>query len=122
MLGTLVKGVPDQLGYMPADPPKYSAAVNGPDGVGWMKSMEEENRWLLDQDVEGVDPPRDAQIIPSKYIFKWKYNEAGCTARSLPASLCPLRHDFTNELLRHPRVPRHSLACLESLSTTKLRR
>ncbi|CAB1114301.1 unnamed protein product [Ectocarpus sp. CCAP 1310/34] len=81
-IGNLGQGIPGQLGYMPADPPNYRAAVNGPDAVGWMKSMEEENRSLLDHDVyEWVDPPRDAQIIPSKYIYKWKYNEAGIAVR-----------------------------------------
>ncbi|CAB1115713.1 unnamed protein product [Ectocarpus sp. CCAP 1310/34] len=77
-IGNLGQGIPGQLGYMPADPPNYRAAVNGPDAVGWMKSMEEENRSLLDHDVyEWVDPRRDARIIPSKYIYEWKYNEAG---------------------------------------------
>ncbi|CAB1111421.1 unnamed protein product [Ectocarpus sp. CCAP 1310/34] len=77
-IGNLGQGIPGQLGYMPADPPNYRAAVNGPDAVGWMKSMEEESRSLLDHDV---DPPRDAQIIPSKYIYKWKYNETGIAVR-----------------------------------------
>ncbi|CAB1098324.1 unnamed protein product [Ectocarpus sp. CCAP 1310/34] len=81
-IGNLGQGIPGQQGYMPADPSNYRAAVNGPDAVGWMNSMEVENRSLLYHDVyEWVDPPRDAQIIPSKYMYKWKYNEAGIAVR-----------------------------------------
>lgn len=48
-VGNLGQGVPGQFGYMSADPPNYRAAVNGPDAVGWMRSMDEEypRRWNM---------------------------------------------------------------------------
>ncbi|CAB1114048.1 unnamed protein product [Ectocarpus sp. CCAP 1310/34] len=94
-IGNLGQGMPGQLGYMPADLPNYRAAVNGSDAVGWMKSMEEENRSLLDHDVyEWVDSPRDAQIIPSKYIYKWApvataFLHARMERRSKPVYVIP---------------------------------
>lgn len=62
---------------MRADPPNYRATVNGPDALGRIRSMQEENQMLIVRvNFQWVDPPPDTQTIPSKYKYKWKYNEA----------------------------------------------
>ena len=81
-IGNIGTGRPGEVGYMPADPPTYDDAVSGPDAEGWIASMRDERQSLLDRDVfEWVDPPDDAQLLPSRFLNKWKYNQDGVAFR-----------------------------------------
>lgn len=46
-IGSIGTGKPGEIGYMPADPPTYDAAVTGSDGDGWVASMGEERQSLM---------------------------------------------------------------------------
>lgn len=81
-MGNIGTGRPGEVGYMPADPPNYDAAIRGPDAEGWIVSMGKERKSLIGNDVfDWVYPPKDAQLIPSRYLFKWKYNQDGVPFR-----------------------------------------
>ena len=81
-IGKIGTGRPGEIGYMPGDPPTYDDAVSGPDTKGWIASMEEERKSLTDHDVSDcVYPPDDAQLIPSKFLFKWEYSQDGVAYR-----------------------------------------
>ena len=82
MIGNIGTGRPGEIGYMPADPPTCDDAVNGPDAKGWIASMGEKRKSPTDHGVfDWVYPPDDAQLIPSKFLFKWKYNQEGVAFR-----------------------------------------
>ena len=51
MMENIGTGAPGEIGYMPADPPNYDAAVSGLDALGWIASMGEERKPLIDHDV-----------------------------------------------------------------------
>lgn len=42
-MGNLGQGTPGQVSYTTTDPSNYRAAVNGPDTLGWIQSMKEQN-------------------------------------------------------------------------------
>ena len=67
---------------MPPDPLTYDYAVSGVDAVDWRASMAEERRSLIEHDVfEWVDPPQGIQAIPSRLLYRWKYNQDGKSCR-----------------------------------------
>ena len=77
-IGNIGTGRPGEVGYIPADPPTYDDAVSGPDAEGWIASMRDERQSLIDHDVfEWFDPPDDAQLLPSRFFYKWKYSQDG---------------------------------------------
>ena len=44
--------------------------------------MAEERTPLIEHDVfEWVDPPQDIQAIPSRFLYRWKYNQDGMSCR-----------------------------------------
>ena len=62
-------GRPREVGYMPANPPTYDDAVSGQDAEGWIANMRDERQSLIDKDAfEWVDPPDDAQLLPSRLL------------------------------------------------------
>ena len=81
-IGNIGTGRPGEVGYIPADPPTYDDAVSGPDAEGWIASMRDERQSLIDHGVfEWDDPPDDAQLLPSRFLYKWKYNQDGVAFR-----------------------------------------
>ena len=70
---------PGEVCYMPADPPTYDDAASGPDAEGWIAGMRDERQTLIDHDVcEGVDPPDDAQLLPSRFHHKLDVQPGRC--------------------------------------------
>ena len=81
-VGCMGAGKPGEVGYMPPDPLTYDYAVSGVDAVDWRASMAEERRSLIEHDVfEWVDPPQGIQAIPSRFLYRWKYNQGGKPCR-----------------------------------------
>ena len=40
--------------------------------------MRDERQSLIDHDVfEWFDPPDDAQLLPSRFFYNWKYSQDG---------------------------------------------
>ena len=40
--------------------------------------MRDERQSLIDHDIfEWFDPPDDAQLLPSRFFYKWKYSQDG---------------------------------------------
>lgn len=75
-LGNIGTGRPGEVGYMPSDPANYDEAVSGPESKLWHASMRDEEASLVEHDVfDWVDPPEGEQLIPSKFMYKWKYNQ-----------------------------------------------
>ena len=84
MTGLINDKAKDQSDTSCTDPKNYSEAVGGNDSKGWIESIREECLSLQDHDVfEWVDPPEDKDVkpIPSKFIFKWKYDKEGKPVR-----------------------------------------
>ncbi|CAB1099484.1 unnamed protein product [Ectocarpus sp. CCAP 1310/34] len=74
--GNLGRGSPGEVGYMPADPATYDEAMSGPDAARWRASMNDEEQSLYDHDVfDWVLPPEDAQLLPTRFHYRWKYNQ-----------------------------------------------
>ena len=77
-IGNIGTGRPGEVGYMQADPPTYDDAVSGPDAEGRIASMRGERQSLMYHDAfEWFDPHDDAQLLPSRFLHKWKYNQDG---------------------------------------------
>ena len=75
-------GRPGEIEHMPADAPTNDDTVSGPDAKGWIARIGEERKSLIDHDVfDWVYPPDDAQLVPSTFLFKWKYNQDGVAFR-----------------------------------------
>eukprot|EP00752_Nemacystus_decipiens_P002677 g2503.t1 len=71
-----------EVGYMPADPANYDEAVSGPDADRWRASIKDEEQSLYDLEVfEWVTPSGCEQLIPSKLLFRWKYNQDNVPVR-----------------------------------------
>ena len=67
---------------MPPDPLTYNDAVSGVDAVSWGANTAEERRSLIEHDIfEWVDPPQSIQAIPSRFLYRWKYNQDGKPCR-----------------------------------------
>eukprot|EP00903_Cladosiphon_okamuranus_P021851 g20088.t1 len=80
--GNLGKGSPGEAGYMPADPATYDEAMSGPDAARWRASMNDEEQSLYDHDVfDWVLPPDDAQLLPTRFHYRWKYNQENVPVR-----------------------------------------
>ena len=81
-IGSIGAGTPGEIGFMSPDPRTYDDAVSGDDEAGWRASMAEERRSLIEHDVfEWVDPPEGIQAIPSRFLYRWKYNQDGVACR-----------------------------------------
>ncbi|CAB1106814.1 unnamed protein product [Ectocarpus sp. CCAP 1310/34] len=81
-VGNIGSGRPGEVGYMPADPANYDEAVSGPDAERWMASMGDEEQSLYDHDVfDWVGVPEGEQLIASKLLFRWKYNQDNIPVR-----------------------------------------
>ena len=77
-----------------ADPPAYDDEVSGPNAEGWIASMGDERQSLIDHDVfEWVDPPDDAQLLPSRFLYNWKRNQDGIAFRQKSGFGCGKRAD-----------------------------
>ena len=77
-IGNIGMGRPGEVRYMQADPPTYDDAVSGPDAEGRIASMRGERQSLMYHDAfEWFDPHDDAQLLPSRFLHKWKYNQDG---------------------------------------------
>ncbi|CAB1121335.1 unnamed protein product [Ectocarpus sp. CCAP 1310/34] len=75
-VGSIGSGRPGEVGNMPADPANYDEAVSGPDAERWRASMGDEEQSLYDHDVfDWVYVPEGKQLIPSKLLFRWTFNQ-----------------------------------------------
>ncbi|UYV75442.1 hypothetical protein LAZ67_13000282, partial [Cordylochernes scorpioides] len=67
--------------YLP-DPKDAEEALSGRDSYFWKKAMEEEFDSLIENKTwELVDPPKNRNIIGTKWVFKTKYNSDGSVER-----------------------------------------
>lgn len=80
--GNVGIGRPGEVGYMPADPANYDDAMSGPEADRWKASMGDEQQSLYDHDVfDWVDAPEGAQLLPSKFHHRWKYDQNNVPVR-----------------------------------------
>ena len=81
-LGNIATSRPGEVGYMPSDPAKYNEAVSRTDAERWKESMRDEAQPLIDHDeFDWGAPPESVNPIPTKFIYKWKYNQDGIPIR-----------------------------------------